>query len=196
MDSSTSSRATNNSRNWIGNRTGRATAISSASTGSCRPRATMADYYMARNSHGSTLSAVVHSWVLARANRDRAMEFFRDVLNSDVDDIQGGTTSEGCTSPRWPAASTSSSGASPGWRYVGTALCCRRTGQKRWVHWHFGSTIRSPPARAGQRTRRRSQRGTVGSPAGRHRMPWLDPATRTRQWKTPCPDGGVSPQSV
>lgn len=56
---------------------------------------TMVDYYLARTSHGSTLSAVVHSWVLARANRDRAMEFFKNVLKSDVDDIQGGTTSEG-----------------------------------------------------------------------------------------------------
>nr|CRL73918.1 trehalose-phosphatase [Mycolicibacterium malmesburyense] len=55
----------------------------------------MVDYYIARTSHGSTLSAVVHSWVLARANRDHAVDFFRDVLKSDVDDIQGGTTSEG-----------------------------------------------------------------------------------------------------
>jgi len=55
----------------------------------------MVDYYMARTSDGSTLSAVVHAWVLARANRDRALEFFRQVLVSDVADIQGGTTSEG-----------------------------------------------------------------------------------------------------
>jgi len=55
----------------------------------------MVDYYMARTSHGSTLSGVVHSWVLARANRHRAMEFFQQVLTSDVSDIQGGTTSEG-----------------------------------------------------------------------------------------------------
>ncbi len=55
----------------------------------------MVDYYMARTSHGSTLSGVVHTWVLARANRDRAMEFFKQVLKSDVADIQGGTTSEG-----------------------------------------------------------------------------------------------------
>lgn len=53
------------------------------------------DYYMARTSHGSTLSAVVHSWVLARANRDKAMEYFERVLQSDIGDIQGGTTSEG-----------------------------------------------------------------------------------------------------
>ncbi|MCV7267145.1 trehalose-phosphatase [Mycolicibacterium doricum] len=55
----------------------------------------MVDYYLARTSHGSTLSGVVHTWVLARANRDRAVEFFRQVLQSDVCDIQGGTTSEG-----------------------------------------------------------------------------------------------------
>ncbi|MDT5010611.1 MAG: alpha,alpha-trehalase [Mycobacterium sp.] len=55
----------------------------------------MVDYYMDRTSHGSTLSGVVHTWVLARANRDRAMEFFQQALKSDVSDIQGGTTSEG-----------------------------------------------------------------------------------------------------
>jgi alpha,alpha-trehalase len=56
---------------------------------------TTVDYYLARTSHGSTLSGVVHTWVLARANRDRAMEFFQQALKSDVLDIQGGTTSEG-----------------------------------------------------------------------------------------------------
>ena len=44
----------------------------------------MVDYYLARTSHGSTLSGVVHTWVLARANRDRAMEFFQQALKSDV----------------------------------------------------------------------------------------------------------------
>ncbi|MHA7652400.1 trehalose-phosphatase [Mycobacterium sp. ML4] len=53
------------------------------------------DYYLARTSDGSTLSAVVHSWVLARANRANALEYFQKVLDSDVTDIQGGTTSEG-----------------------------------------------------------------------------------------------------
>ncbi|WP_281180763.1 trehalose-phosphatase [Nocardia lijiangensis] len=53
------------------------------------------DYYLSRTSHGSTLSALVHAWVLARANRDRAVEFFELVLESDVADIQGGTTAEG-----------------------------------------------------------------------------------------------------
>jgi trehalose 6-phosphate phosphatase len=41
------------------------------------------------------LSAVVHAWVLARAHRQRALEFFQNALRSDVTDIQGGTTAEG-----------------------------------------------------------------------------------------------------
>jgi alpha,alpha-trehalase len=53
------------------------------------------DYYLARTSDGSTLSAIVHSWVLARANRHKAMKYFVEVLGSDVADLQGGTTAEG-----------------------------------------------------------------------------------------------------
>lgn len=53
------------------------------------------NYYLARTSHGSSLSAVVHSWVLARANRHDALDYFERVLSSDIADIQGGTTEEG-----------------------------------------------------------------------------------------------------
>jgi trehalose/maltose hydrolase-like predicted phosphorylase len=53
------------------------------------------DYYLARTSHGSTLSAVVHSWVLTRARREGGVELFFRALRSDVVDIQGGTTHEG-----------------------------------------------------------------------------------------------------
>jgi alpha,alpha-trehalase len=53
------------------------------------------DYYMARTSHGSTLSRVVHSWVLAYADRTRSWELFQQALESDVADVQGGTTPEG-----------------------------------------------------------------------------------------------------
>ncbi|WP_156036380.1 glycoside hydrolase family 65 protein [Blastococcus sp. URHD0036] len=52
-------------------------------------------YYTARTCHGSTLSRVVHSWVLARGDRDRAWAFFLEALDSDIDDVQGGTTGEG-----------------------------------------------------------------------------------------------------
>jgi alpha,alpha-trehalase len=53
------------------------------------------DYYLERTSHGSTLSWVVHSWVLSRANRPRSWQMFCEALRSDVADIQGGTTPEG-----------------------------------------------------------------------------------------------------
>ncbi len=52
-------------------------------------------YYEQRTSHGSTLSRVVHSWVLARSDRERSWRFFTEALESDVADIQGGTTAEG-----------------------------------------------------------------------------------------------------
>ncbi|HSK09072.1 MAG TPA: glycosyl hydrolase family 65 protein, partial [Vicinamibacterales bacterium] len=52
-------------------------------------------YYEDRTSHGSTLSRVVHAWVLARSNRRRAMGYFAEALLSDVRDIQQGTTAEG-----------------------------------------------------------------------------------------------------
>jgi alpha,alpha-trehalase len=53
------------------------------------------DYYTRRTSHGSTLSRVVHSWVVARANRPGSWEMFNQALESDIADIQGGTTAEG-----------------------------------------------------------------------------------------------------
>lgn len=53
------------------------------------------DYYTRRTCHGSTLSRVVHSWVLARANRPGSWELFTQALDSDVADVQGGTTAEG-----------------------------------------------------------------------------------------------------
>jgi beta-phosphoglucomutase family hydrolase len=52
-------------------------------------------YYDARSSHGSTLSRVVHAWVLARSDRSRAGIYFAEALQSDVSDIQQGTTAEG-----------------------------------------------------------------------------------------------------
>ncbi len=53
------------------------------------------EYYVARTSHGSTLSAVVHAWVLARSNRAQAMRYALEALDSDIADVQGGTTAEG-----------------------------------------------------------------------------------------------------
>jgi trehalose/maltose hydrolase-like predicted phosphorylase len=52
-------------------------------------------YYMKRVSHGSTLSYIVHAWVLARSERERSWHLFQEALRSDIEDIQGGTTFEG-----------------------------------------------------------------------------------------------------
>jgi len=52
-------------------------------------------YYAGRSSHGSTLCRVVHAWVLARSDRQRSMDFFAQALQSDVNDVQQGTTAEG-----------------------------------------------------------------------------------------------------
>jgi alpha,alpha-trehalase len=53
------------------------------------------EYYVRRTSYGSTLSRVVHSWVLARSDRERSWQIAREALESDLSDIQGGTTAEG-----------------------------------------------------------------------------------------------------
>ncbi|MEU1279214.1 glycosyl hydrolase family 65 protein [Streptomyces sp. NPDC005805] len=53
------------------------------------------DYYLRRTSHGSTLSGLVHGWVLARVRREEAWDFCREALEGDIADLQGGTTEEG-----------------------------------------------------------------------------------------------------
>jgi alpha,alpha-trehalase len=53
------------------------------------------DYYLQRTCHGSTLSYMVHSWVLARSDRPRSWSLLRQALESDITDVQGGTTQEG-----------------------------------------------------------------------------------------------------
>jgi trehalose/maltose hydrolase-like predicted phosphorylase len=53
------------------------------------------DYYLQRTSHGSTLSKLVHSWVLARTDRKRSWDYLVEALDSDFTDVQGGTTKEG-----------------------------------------------------------------------------------------------------
>ncbi len=54
------------------------------------------EYYLARTSHGSTLSRVVHAQ-LAQMTGDAALSWklYSDALASDYNDIQGGTTGEG-----------------------------------------------------------------------------------------------------
>ena len=53
------------------------------------------EYYLRRTSDGSTLSSVVRTWSLARSDRARSWVLLGRALESDVADVQGGTTPEG-----------------------------------------------------------------------------------------------------
>ena len=53
------------------------------------------DYYDRRTSHGSTLSYIAHAGVLAPIDPVQSWERFLVALESDVGDVQGGTTKEG-----------------------------------------------------------------------------------------------------
>lgn len=52
-------------------------------------------YYLDDSTNGSTLSRIVHSWVLTRTDRKRSWQLFKEALESDLMDIQKGTTGEG-----------------------------------------------------------------------------------------------------
>ncbi|MGH2628976.1 MAG: glycoside hydrolase family 65 protein [Actinomycetota bacterium] len=53
------------------------------------------DYYERRTSHGSTLSYVTHAALLAGLDPESSWERFLVALESDIGDVQGGTTQEG-----------------------------------------------------------------------------------------------------
>ena len=139
----------------------------------------MVDYYLARTSHGSTLSGVVHTWVLARANRDRAMEFFQQALKSDVADIQGGTTSEGIHL-------AAMAGSVDLMQRCFTGLETRvephhPVAALAGITWCAGDPdplSRPAPAPAGQRKGCEHQRGSARCSAGGHRMPRSRRTTR------------------
>src|SRR5690606_39892409 len=52
-------------------------------------------YYLPRTCHGSTLSALVHAWILAHVDGEEAWQIFLEALLSDITDAQRGTTAEG-----------------------------------------------------------------------------------------------------
>jgi len=53
------------------------------------------EYYDQRTSHGSTLSFVAHAGVLANLDLQASWERYMVALESDIGDVQGGTTAEG-----------------------------------------------------------------------------------------------------
>ncbi len=53
------------------------------------------EYYDQRTSHGSTLSLVTHAGAVARTDPDASWKRFCAALDTDLDDVQRGTTKEG-----------------------------------------------------------------------------------------------------
>ena len=53
------------------------------------------DYYDRRTSHGSTLSYVAHASILAGIDPESSWDRYMVALESDIGDVQGGTTQEG-----------------------------------------------------------------------------------------------------
>lgn len=53
------------------------------------------NYHLALSTNGSTLSRIVHAWVLSRYDTEKSWEWFSRALETDIADLQGGTTSEG-----------------------------------------------------------------------------------------------------
>jgi trehalose/maltose hydrolase-like predicted phosphorylase len=52
-------------------------------------------YHISLSTNGSSLSRIVHTWVLARYDSAKSWLWFQRALESDITDIQGGTTAEG-----------------------------------------------------------------------------------------------------
>lgn len=88
---------------------------------------TTVNYYLTRTSHGSTLSSLVHGWVLARQKGPDAWRYWEEALLSDVADIQGGTTGEGIHLGAMAAPSISSNGSSQDWRQARTDSASTRS---------------------------------------------------------------------
>ncbi|MFR9777195.1 glycoside hydrolase family 65 protein [Micromonospora sp. MS34] len=53
------------------------------------------DHYLYRTTHGSTLSRIVHAWVLARTDRRRSFDMLLDALDTDLADPEHSSTGEG-----------------------------------------------------------------------------------------------------
>ena len=84
------------------------------------------DYYLRRTSHGSTLSQLVHAWVLARSDRRQAWQLLpARRSHSDVADVQGGTTGEGIHLGAMAGTVDLLQRGSPAWRPART--CCGST---------------------------------------------------------------------
>jgi nucleotide-binding universal stress UspA family protein len=78
------------------------------------------DYYMQRTSHGSTLSRIVHYWVMARADRSRIGNSSRRRCAATSTTSRAGPPTRGSTWAPWRGPWTSSSAATRVWRCATT----------------------------------------------------------------------------
>ncbi len=53
------------------------------------------EYYLKRTAHGSSLSRMVHSWVMAKSDRAQSWDCLQQALRVSIADTQSGTTAEG-----------------------------------------------------------------------------------------------------
>ena len=145
------------------------------------------DYYLRRTSHGSTLSRMVHAWVLARFDRPRSWDLFTQSLDSDIADVQRGSTAGG--SP-WGHGRDRGSVAALLRRCSGAPglpLRAPRPSPRRWprhgLHHRIPWPAHSPVHQAG--------RCVAVRPAGRshadpHDNRWRGDAARARATSRAC----------
>ena len=146
------------------------------------------DFYLARTSHGSTLSRIVHSWVLGRSDRERSWELFSQALESDVADIQGGTTPEGIHLGAMAGTVDLLQRGYTGLEARATCCGSTRRCRKRWTPSSSGSTTAATGSRSGSRgiacgsARSRAPSPRSGSAS----------ATRSSSWVPARPPSGRS----
>ena len=107
------------------------------------------EYYLARTSHGSTLSALVHAWVLGRANRGNALEHLTRLLRSDIAVIQGGTTAEGVHLAAMAGSVDVLQRCFTGLETTGDTLRFTPPGPSSSARWRLPCATASTPSRCG-----------------------------------------------
>ncbi|MBK9292518.1 MAG: beta-phosphoglucomutase family hydrolase [Bacteroidetes bacterium] len=101
-------------------------------------------YYLARTSHGSTLSRVVHARLAAMVgDMQLSLELYRDALGSDYNDIQGGTTGEGIHAGVMAATILVALNTYAGINYRNEQLHLEPNLPDNWKQLEFGITFKN-----------------------------------------------------
>jgi len=101
------------------------------------------EYYLARTSHGSTLSLVVHTHVASLFNDlDKSVEWYKKALTADIEDIQGGTVKEGIHAGLMGGTVVLFFTAFAGLDFFGDTLVFKPTLPAEWKKVRFNVTFR------------------------------------------------------